>query len=69
MCTAMIDQQCRRHNPQARPPSGVPLPEMPLFLSPDRYINVPLAATSQVAYRGVASFWREVLEGRRPVND
>ena len=46
---------------------GAPLPEMPLFLRPDRYINVPLEATYQAAYRGVPSFWREVLEGRRAV--
>lgn len=43
---------------------GAPLPEMPLFLNPDRYINVPLEATYQEAYRGVPAFWRGVLEGR-----
>jgi hypothetical protein len=43
---------------------GASLPEMPLFLSPDRYINVPLEATYQEAYRGVPAFWREVLERR-----
>jgi hypothetical protein len=42
---------------------GVPLPEMPLFLRPDRYINVPLEPTYQAAYRGVPAFWRAVLEG------
>ena len=47
---------------------GAPLPEMPLFLSPDRYVNVPLEATYQAAYRGVPAFWREVLEGRRGVD-
>lgn len=40
------------------------LPEMPLFLRPDRYINVPLETTYQNAYRGVPDFWRDVLEGR-----
>jgi len=45
--------------------AGASLPEMPLFLRPDRYINVPLEATYQEAYRGVPAFWREVLE-RRP---
>ncbi len=41
---------------------GASLPEMPLFLRPDRYINVPLEATYQAAYRGMPAFWREVLE-------
>ena len=43
---------------------GAPLPEMPLFLRPDRYINVPLEPTYEAAYRGLPSFWRDVLEGR-----
>lgn len=42
---------------------GAPLPEMPLFLRPDRYVNVPLEATYQAAYRGLPAFWRDVLEG------
>lgn len=41
---------------------------MPLFLCPDRSVNVPLEATYQAAYRGVPAFWREVLEGRRTVH-
>ncbi len=45
---------------------GAPLPEMPLFLRPDRYVNVPLEATYQEAYRGMPAFWRDVLEGRGP---
>jgi Protein of unknown function (DUF4058) len=45
---------------------GAPLPEMPLFLRPDRYVNAPLEATYQATYRGVPSFWRDVLEGRPP---
>jgi hypothetical protein len=44
---------------------GSPLPQMPLFLTPDRYINVPLETTYSAAYRGMPDFWREVLEGRR----
>jgi hypothetical protein len=43
---------------------GAVLPEMPLFLRPDRYVNVPLEATYQEAYRGLPAFWRDVLEGR-----
>jgi hypothetical protein len=41
------------------------LPEMPVFLSSDRYIPVPLEATHQAAYRGVPVFWRAVA-GRPP---
>lgn len=41
---------------------GAPLPEMPLFLRQDRYVNVPLEATYQAAYRGLPAFWRDVLE-------
>ena len=44
---------------------GVPLPDMPLFLRPDRYVMAPLEATYQTAYRGMPAFWREVIEGRR----
>jgi hypothetical protein len=33
--------------------TGDILPDMPLFLTPDRYINVPLEATYQTAWRGV----------------
>ncbi|MBI1904273.1 MAG: DUF4058 family protein [Planctomycetia bacterium] len=43
---------------------GDPLPEMPLFLSPDRYVNVPLERTYQAAYRGMPEYWRDVVEGR-----
>lgn len=46
-------------------PVGGALPEMPLFLRPDRYVNVPLDATYQSAYRGMPAYWREVLEARR----
>jgi hypothetical protein len=45
---------------------GAALPEMPLFLRPDRYINVPLEPTYQAAFRGLPAFWREVLEGPPP---
>jgi hypothetical protein len=43
---------------------GQPLPDMPLFIRPDRYVNTPLEATYQAAYRGMPEFWRDVLEGR-----
>jgi hypothetical protein len=42
---------------------GASLPEMPLFLHPDRYISVPLEPTYQAAYQGVPGFWRDLLEG------
>lgn len=45
---------------------GSPLAEMPLFLTPDRYINVPLESTYSAAFRGLPTFWRDVLEGLRP---
>jgi hypothetical protein len=41
---------------------GESLPEMPLFLRPDRYVNVPLEETYLLAYRGTPEFWRELLE-------
>ncbi len=44
---------------------GSPLAEMPLFLDPDRYINLPLEATYLASYHGMPAFWRDVLEGRQ----
>jgi hypothetical protein len=44
---------------------GGRLPEMPLFLHPERYVLAPLEAAYQTAYEGVPGFWRDVLEGRR----
>jgi hypothetical protein len=41
---------------------GRPLLEMPLFLEPELYVNVPLEPTYQRAYRGVPRRWRTVLE-------
>jgi Protein of unknown function (DUF4058) len=43
---------------------GATLPAMPLFLHPDRYIDVPLEQTYMAAYQGTPAFWRNVLEGR-----
>jgi hypothetical protein len=43
---------------------GTVLPDMPLFLRPDRYVNVPLESAYQAAYRGLPAFWRAVLEGQ-----
>lgn len=41
---------------------GRDLIDMPLFLDPDVYVNVPLEATYQAACRGVPRRWRDVLE-------
>ena len=40
---------------------GLRLRDMPLFLTPDVYIRVPLEATYQSAWEAVPSFWRDVL--------
>jgi hypothetical protein len=45
---------------------GGALPEMPLFLQSDRYVNALLEPTYQAAYRSMPAFWRNVLEGTSP---
>ena len=45
---------------------GRSLPDMPLFLRPDRYVNAPLETTYQAAFRGVPEFWRNRLMPERP---
>jgi uncharacterized protein DUF4058 len=47
---------------------GGAIPEMPLYLTTVRYINVPLESTYLAAYRGVPSVWRDVLEGSKSVD-
>jgi hypothetical protein len=37
------------------------LPDMPLFLTPDEYVPVPLEKTYQEAWEAVPAFWRNVL--------
>jgi hypothetical protein len=44
---------------------GRALPDMPLFLDPDTYINTPLETTYQATWQGTPPRWRDVLE--RPV--
>ena len=44
---------------------GRDLIDMPLFLTEEMYVNVPLEATYRAAYRGVPKRWRDVLEGAR----
>jgi hypothetical protein len=41
-----------------------PLREMPLFLTAERYVNVPLEPTYLAAWRGMPRFWKDVLEGK-----
>ena len=41
---------------------GQELIDMPLFLTPERYVNVPLEQTYTSAYRGVPLRWKAVLE-------
>lgn len=45
---------------------GAPLPETPLFLTAERYVNIPLQTTYQATYHGMPAFWREVLERPSP---
>ena len=39
----------------------LPLTDMPLFLTQEIYVQVPLEATYQAAFDGLASVWRNVL--------
>ncbi|MGH7136145.1 MAG: DUF4058 family protein [Pirellulales bacterium] len=41
---------------------GCVLPPMPLFLSPDVYVQVPLEDTYQSAWEAMPAFWRDVME-------
>jgi len=45
---------------------GQTLIDMPLFLTPERYINVPLEPTYRAAYQGMPEFWRDILERGTP---
>ncbi len=42
---------------------GDKLPEMPLFLTPTRYINTPLEPTYQTAWHTFPQRWKRVIEG------
>jgi hypothetical protein len=42
---------------------GDPLPEMPLFLTPEVYVPVPLEITYQAAFNGMPAYWRGTLAG------
>jgi hypothetical protein len=45
---------------------GSPLIAMPLFLTAERYVNVPLEPTYRTAYQGMPEFWRNVIEQGPP---
>ncbi len=40
---------------------GDSLPNMPLFIEPDNYVEVPLEQTYQAAFAGMPHRWRGVL--------
>ncbi len=40
---------------------GEAVPDMPLFLTPDSYVDVPLASTYQTVWEGVPYFWQNAL--------
>jgi len=40
---------------------GDELPDMPIFLTPDYYINCPLESTYMAAWRGVPKRWKDVI--------
>jgi hypothetical protein len=42
---------------------GAKLPDFPLFLTWRRYVNVPLEATYEAAWRGVPERWKRVIAG------
>jgi hypothetical protein len=44
--------------------AGDELPQMPLFLASDIYIQTPLEATYQSAWEAVPTYWRDVVTGR-----
>jgi hypothetical protein len=45
---------------------GDVLPDMPLFLEVDGYVNVPLEGTYLAAFRGLPGYWRGILDAHQP---
>jgi hypothetical protein len=41
---------------------GSPVPDMPLFLTPRKFVEVPLEPTYAAAYAGMPAYWRHVIE-------
>jgi hypothetical protein len=48
---------------------GDTLPDMPLFLTPEVYVSVPLEATYLSAWDGMPAYWREVLTAAPEARD
>jgi hypothetical protein len=46
---------------------GAVLPEMPLFLTPEVYVPLPLEATYQSAWEAVPSYWRDFITSPVPL--
>ncbi|HQZ68052.1 MAG TPA: hypothetical protein PLY87_23335 [Planctomycetaceae bacterium] len=49
---------------QAEQVAGGSLPDMPLFLDPDWYVNVPLEETYLKAWEEFPDRWKKVVMGR-----
>jgi len=47
------------------PSVGDEVPELPLFLTEERYVPLPLRETYELTFTRGPSFWREVIEGNR----
>lgn len=45
---------------------GESLIDMPIFLTPDLYVNVPLEATYEMAWKSVPRRWRDVIDAQAP---
>jgi hypothetical protein len=45
---------------------GAVLPDMPLFLTPEVYVPLPLESTNQSACEAVPSYWRDVIASPVP---
>ncbi len=43
---------------------GQTLPQMPIFLTPELYVNISLESTYAESWRGVPERWKQVIEGR-----
>jgi hypothetical protein len=41
---------------------GEPLPTLPLFLTPERSVNLPLGPSYELAFSGMPDFEREILD-------
>jgi hypothetical protein len=45
---------------------GDRLPDMPIFLTPIRYVDVPLEATYLAAFSNLPDYWQDVMNGEEP---